>query len=62
MLGGAIAARPVARDGLSRLTTDLGRTRLAQAPLRAAGEDAETAWEDGGARVVRAGTAAATRP
>jgi hypothetical protein len=62
MLGGAIAARPLARDGLRRLTSDLGRTRLAQAPLPAADEDAETAWKDGGARVARAGTAAATRP
>ena len=62
MLGAAIAARPLARDGLGRLTSDLGRTRLAQAPLRAPDEDAETAWKDDGARVGRAGTAAATRP
>lgn len=62
MLGAAIAARPLARDGLGRLSSDFGRTRLAETPLQAPGEDAETAWHDGGARAARVGTAAATRP
>jgi len=62
MLGSVIAARPLGRDGLGRLTSDFGRTRLAEAPLPAPDEDAETIWREGGARAARAQTAAATRP
>ena len=62
MLGAAIAARPLGRDGLGLLTSGFGQTRLAEAPLRAADEAAETAWKHGGAKAARTGTAAATRP
>ena len=62
MLGAAIAARPLGWDGLGRLTSDFGRTRLAEAPLRMPDEDAGTAWKDGGARAARVAVAVATRP
>ena len=63
MLGQAIAARPLARDGLASLTSDFGRTRLAEAPVPAWGRAGAMPVErDGGARAARAATAAATRP
>ena len=63
MLGRAIAARPLARDGLGLLTSDFGRTRLAEAPLPGWGRPAAGRMEDdGGARAARAGAAAAMRP
>ena len=63
MLGQAIAARPLSRDGLGQLTSDFGRTRLAGAPVPAwaRGGPAEVEKE-GGASAARAGAAAATRP
>ena len=63
MLGQTIAARPLARDGLGRLTSDFGRMRLVEAPLQARrGADTESIEKDGGAKAARAGVAAATRP
>lgn len=62
MLGGAIAARPLARDGLGRLTSGMGRTRLAAPPLPIRDESEAAALREGGAKAARAGTAAATRP
>jgi hypothetical protein len=63
MLGGAIAARPLARDGLGLLGSDFGRTRLAEAPLPAWGRAAPRPIEpEPGARTGRQKAAAATRP
>jgi hypothetical protein len=63
MLGSAIAARPLARDGLGLLSSDLGRTRLAEAPLPAWGRpSAGRVEKEGAAKAVRAPAAAATRP
>lgn len=63
MLGAAIAARPLARDGLGQLSSDLGRTRLAEAPLPAWGRrPAELADKNGGVRAGRIQKAVATRP
>lgn len=63
MLGGAIAARPLARDGLAQLTSAFGRTRLAEAPVPAWGRTAAGRVEkEAGAIAARAGAAAATRP
>ena len=63
MLGGAIAARPLGRDGLGQLGSDFGRTRLAETPLPAWGRAATKAAErDMGASAAPTGTAAATRP
>ena len=63
MLGAAIGARPLARDGLGLLTNDFGRTRLAQAPLPAWGRAAPAhADREDGASATRAEAAAATRP
>ena len=63
MLGRAIAARPLARDGLASLTSDFGRTRLADAPLPAWRRPAAGSVEnEGGAEAARAGAAAAMRP
>jgi hypothetical protein len=63
MLGGAIAARPLARDGLGQLGSDFGRTRLAEAPLPAWGRAAaERAERETGASAASSGPAAATRP
>ena len=63
MLGRAIAARPLARDGLALLTSDFGRTRLAEGLLPAWGRpEAKRVEQEGGARAARAGAAAATRP
>lgn len=63
MLGAAIAARPLARDGLGLLSSGLGRTRLAEAPLPAWGRIGTRGVEKEGAAeagCVRA--PAATRP
>lgn len=63
MLGAAIAARPLARDGLGLLSSDLGHTRLAEAPLPAWGRPgADVVKKEGGAGAARAPAAAATRP
>ncbi len=63
MLGGAIGARPLARDGLGLLTSDFGRTRLAEAPVPAwARAAARTIEKEGGARAAPAGAAWALRP
>lgn len=63
MLGAPIAARPLARDGLGLLSSELGRTRLAEAPLPVWGRpDAGIVEKEGAARPVRARAAAATRP
>lgn len=63
MLGGAIAAQPLARDGLGQLGSDFGRTRLAEAPLPAWGKgEAETVGRESGAKAAPTGAAAATRP
>lgn len=63
MLGAAIAARPLARDGLGLLSSDLGRTRLAELPLPAWGRAAVARVDkEDGANAARAGAAAATRP
>lgn len=63
MLGAAIAARPLARDGLGLLSSDLGRTRLAEAPVPAWGRPvAGVVEKQGAAAVARAQAAAATRP
>ena len=63
MLGAAIGARPLARDGLGLLSSDLGRTRLAELPLLAWGRAAAArADKEGGASAARPGAAAATRP
>jgi hypothetical protein len=63
MLGQAIAAWPLGRDGLGLLGSDFGRTRLAEAPVLARGRAAAGPVEkEGGASVARAAAAAATRP
>ena len=63
MLGAAIAARPLARDGLGLLSSDLGRTRLAEAPLPAWGRTrADMAEKDRSASAARTHVAAALRP
>ncbi len=63
MLGRAIAARPLARDGLGQLGSDFGRTRLAEAPLPAWGRGAAARAErESGAGAAPTGPAAATRP
>jgi hypothetical protein len=63
MLGAAIAAQPLARDGLGLLSGLLGRTRLAEAPLPAWGRPAARMVErEGAAGVARVRAAAATRP
>lgn len=63
MLGTAIAARPLARDGLGLLSSLLGQTRLAEAPLPAWGRPgAQMVEKAGAASVARARAAAATRP
>lgn len=43
MLGHAIAARPLARDGLGRLTSDVVHARLAQRAPAPAARDRDTA-------------------
>ena len=63
MFGCAIASRPLARDGLAQLTSDFGRTRLAEAPVPAWGRAAAGRVErESGVRAASAETAAATRP
>jgi len=63
MLGAAIAARPLARDGFGLLSSDLGRTRLAEAPLPAWGRTGTSkVTKEGGADAARAHAAAAMRP
>jgi hypothetical protein len=63
MLGAAIAARPLARDGLGLLSSALGRTRLAEAPLPAWGRiGARKVEKESGANAARVRAAAATRP
>ena len=63
MLGRAIATRPLARDGLAQLTSDFGRTRLAEAPVPAWGRPgAGSAEKDSGARAARPGAATASQP
>jgi hypothetical protein len=63
MLGQAIAARALSRDGLALLTSDFGRTRLAEAPVPAWGRaETRNVEKEGGARAARAGTTAAKRP
>jgi hypothetical protein len=63
MLGAAIATRPLARDGLGLLSSALGRTRLAEAPLPAWGRTrADVVEKQGGAGAASVRTAAATRP
>lgn len=63
MLGRAIAAQPLARDGLGLLGSDLGRTRLAEAALPAwGGTPAQRVERESGATAPRETTAAATRP
>ena len=63
MLGVAIAARPLARDGLGLLSSDLGRTRLAEAPLPAWGRArAREVDKEAGASAAPVHAAAAMRP
>ena len=63
MLGLPIAARPLARDGLGQLGSELGRTRLAEAPLPARGRTPAARTEkESGVRAAPAAAAAATRP
>jgi hypothetical protein len=63
MLGAAIAARPLARDGLGLLSSDLGHTRLAEAPLPAWGRTgADMVEKEGRASAARTQKAVATRP
>jgi hypothetical protein len=63
MLGAAIAARPLARDGLGLLSSDLGRTRLAEAPLPAWGRaGARLVEKEGGARAAPVRAIGAMRP
>jgi hypothetical protein len=63
MLGLPIAARPLARDGLGLLGSELGRTRLAEAPLPARGRaPAVSTEQEAGVRAAPAAAAAATRP
>ncbi len=63
MLGAAIAALPLARDGLGLLSGELGRTRLAEAPLPAWGRPAADKVEKaGGTSVAPVRAGAATRP
>lgn len=63
MLGLPIAARPLARDGLGQLGSELGRTRLAEAPLPVWGRAPAVGTEkEAGVRATPAGAAAATRP
>ena len=63
MLGRPIAARPLARDGLGLLGSELGRTRLATAPVPAWGRTEPMNIEtETGAKAAPTGPAAATRP
>jgi hypothetical protein len=63
MLGAAIGALPLARDGLGLLGSDLGRTRLAEAMLPAWGRPGARAVDkDESALAARNLAAAATRP
>jgi hypothetical protein len=63
MLGAAIAARPLAREGLGLLSSDLGRTRLAETPLPAwARAGARIVERKDGARAAPVSAAAAMRP
>lgn len=63
MLGAAIAARPLARDGLGLLSSEFGRARLAEAPLPAWGRIGTSGVEkEGGAEAARVRATAATRP
>lgn len=63
MLGAAIGARPLARDGLGLLASDLGRTRLAEAPLPAWGRPgARFVEKEGGAKAASARATGAMRP
>jgi hypothetical protein len=63
MLGAAIAARALARDGLALLSSEFGRTRLAEAPVPAWGRaEASVAPREESASAGRAGAAAASRP
>jgi hypothetical protein len=63
MLGAAIAARPLARDGLGLLSSELGRTRLAEAPLPAWGRmRARIVETEGGAEAAAVRATAAMRP
>jgi hypothetical protein len=63
MLGRAIATRPLARDGLAQLTSDFGRTRLAEAAVPSWGRtEAKRVEKEGGARAARTDMAAASRP
>ena len=63
MLGAAIAARALARDGLGLLSSDMGRTRLAEAPLPAWGRPgARVVAREGGARAAADPATGAMRP
>jgi hypothetical protein len=63
MLGAAIASRPLSRDGLGLLSNELGRTRLAEAPLPAWGRAGASKMEkQEDATAARARPAAASRP
>ena len=63
MQSGAIAARPLARDGLGLLGGDFGRTRLAETPLPAWGRaPVGRAEKETGVKAAPARAAAATRP
>lgn len=63
MQGRAIAAHALSRDGLALLTSDFGRTRLAEAPVPAWGRAAARHVEkEGGASAARASATAARRP
>jgi hypothetical protein len=63
MLGAVIAAGPLARDGLGLLSSELGRTRLAEAPQPAWGRPgARLVEKEGGASAAPVRAAAAMRP
>lgn len=63
MLGAAIAERVLARDGLGLLSGELGRTRLAEAPVPAWGRAGSSIGpREEGTSARRAGAAAASRP
>jgi hypothetical protein len=62
MTGEPIAASPLGWDGLGRLTSQFGQSRLAEPPLPARAEAAAVMERDGGAKATRVVAAAATRP
>ena len=63
MLGAAIATRPLARDGLGLLSSDLGRTRLAETPLPAWGRAGASIMErEHGASAAPVRATVTTRP